>query len=265
MKGDFMTTKVTAKEILLALDKKFPNPEWRLGWEVGNGCGSKCTRHADAIVINSFPSRNHESIGFEIKVNKNDLINELKKPEKADAFYNYCNSWFLVTPKGLITDDLLIPSNWGILEYQDGQLRQKQKAKSHKISAHDNGFICSFIRGVDRRNTYLYKKEKENIKEIVREELKKEFEMEIEGKLHDANEIIKKADLIKNETGIDILDVWSKNLVSTFKIAKKLLDKRMFFYSLDQDLKDLKLATEIVKSVYDKLIDEENPNENEEK
>ena len=61
------------------------------------------------------------------------------------------------------------------------------------------------------------------------------------------------------------MDVWSKNLVSTFKIAKKLLDKRMFFYSLDQDLKDLKLATEIVKSVYDKLIDEENPNENEEK
>ena len=92
-----------------------------------------------------------------------ETFDEMDKSGKhsfvAKKVYKLIPSW----AKAFISEVKI--DNW-IHQYVH-QLRQKQKAKFHKISAHDNGFICSFIRGVDRRNTYLYKKEKEKLKEIV--------------------------------------------------------------------------------------------------
>lgn len=95
------TALITAKDIRKALLEKYAEPEWYLGFEVGNSCGSNCIRHADAVAVNAFPSRGFETRGFEIKVNRADLQRELEDGSKAEAIAKYCNYWFLVIPKGL--------------------------------------------------------------------------------------------------------------------------------------------------------------------
>ena len=68
-----MSEKVTAKVIRKALMDTYKEPEWYLGFEVGNSTGADCRRHADAVAINAYPSRGFEVRGFEIKVSRSDL------------------------------------------------------------------------------------------------------------------------------------------------------------------------------------------------
>jgi hypothetical protein len=51
-------------------------------------------------------------IGFEIKVNRSDWLNELKQPEKAETMKQYCNQWVLVAPEDVVKP-FEIPKGWG--------------------------------------------------------------------------------------------------------------------------------------------------------
>lgn len=118
---------VTADDIREALQSTYKEPEWFLGFEVSNSTGANIRRYADAVAMNTFPSRGYEVRGFEIKVSKSDLKRELENGLKADEIARFCNYWFLVVPKGL-ADEMQIPEPWGIIEYSEGHLRQKKKA-----------------------------------------------------------------------------------------------------------------------------------------
>ena len=79
-----MNEKVTAQDIRAALRKTYCEPDWYLGFEVGNGTGARLRRHADAVAICNYPSRGYEIRGFEIKVSRNDLKSELDNCAKAE-------------------------------------------------------------------------------------------------------------------------------------------------------------------------------------
>ena len=104
--------KVTAADIRQALTNTYTSPEWYLGFEVGNSTGANCSRHADAVAINAYPSKGFEVRGFEIKVSKQDLKSELENGLKSDEIARFCDYWFLVVPKGL-TDGFTLPPTWG--------------------------------------------------------------------------------------------------------------------------------------------------------
>ncbi len=104
-----MAEKITAKDIRKALMATYREPEWYLGFEVGNGTGADCRRHADAVAINAYPSRGYEVRGFEIKVSRADLQSELDNGIKAEMVAQHCNYWYLVVPKGL-TENMMIPA-----------------------------------------------------------------------------------------------------------------------------------------------------------
>ena len=139
------TPNITTDDIHDALMARYTEPEWYLGFEVANSCGSEVVRHADAVAICPYPSRAFETVGFEIKVSRSDLMRELKDPKKCEAMYSFVNEWFLVVPKGL-TKDMDIPIRWGILEYIDGKLRQKRRAAWHEAKL-TKGFMMAFIKG----------------------------------------------------------------------------------------------------------------------
>ncbi|HEX9973153.1 MAG TPA: hypothetical protein VGD14_13865, partial [bacterium] len=67
-------------EIMIALKAKYPPPQYATLFEVRNqtGYGNGTIRYADAIVFDLYPSSGMHMSGFEFKVSRQDLINELQ-------------------------------------------------------------------------------------------------------------------------------------------------------------------------------------------
>lgn len=212
-----MTEKITTKMIDDALRKRYTEPEWQLGFEVSNSTGALSKRAADAIAICPYPSRGFETIGFEVKISRSDLKRELGDPSKCEEMYQFTNEWFLVVLKGLC-DGMDIPEPWGIIEYVDGKLKQKRKAKRHD-SIVTTGFLCSFVRGVERARS--------NNEQDIRDEIRKEVEESMKWQeshclkeLNATREQIKK---FQSATGLIITNDWeTKKSIEIIKVAKSL-------------------------------------------
>lgn len=211
--------KITTEMLDKALLEKYKEPEYYFGFEVGNSCGSEVKRHADAIAICAYPSRGFVTIGFEVKVSKSDLQHELDNPQKCEEMYQYVNEWFLVVPKGMI-DDITIPEPWGIMEYEDGKLRQKRKPSYHDAKL-TKGFMVAFIRGRQRANRFSYVELLKDAKKQVMSELKWKTKSDSE-ELKRLKENISK---IEKETGIHLDSYFTDENVHTIKIAKNISEK----------------------------------------
>lgn len=61
--------------------------------------------------------------GHEIKVSRGDWLTELRKPEKAQVWKQYCDRWWLVAPVGIVQPSEL-PDGWGLLVPSGRGLRQ---------------------------------------------------------------------------------------------------------------------------------------------
>lgn len=224
-----MADKITSDDILEALKNQYREPDWYLGFEVGNDTGYNTKRHADAIAICPYPSRGYEVRGFEIKVSKSDLKRELEICAKADEMAHFCNYWFLVVPKGL-TDDMQIPEPWGIIEYNEGKLRQKKKAEHFKKTDITYGFMCAFIRGIKRKESA----EQSMTMEEMRKQALKDMQSQLDWRLKDFETLKKTIEEFRKETGVNIYE-WgyiSKRDIKAVRFALNLLkaDENQLWY-----------------------------------
>lgn len=128
------------------LSLRYPAPAWAIFFEVASGVGRGGGRYADALAMSLFPSRGLDFHGFEIKHNRKDWLSELKRPEKADRIASYCDFWWLVLGNEGIAKKEEIPSTWGVLVDEDGQLVQKKAPKRLKSRAPDRFFIAALLR-----------------------------------------------------------------------------------------------------------------------
>lgn len=175
-----MNEKVTAEDIRESLRKKFTRPEWALFFEVGNGTAGNLKRWADALAMNMYPSRGLAIVGFEIKVSRNDLKKELEQPKKAEAVGCFCNQWYLVVPKGLINDTDIIPAAWGILEYNNGSLRQTKKPSELSCQPVTKEFMAAILRRDDEAYAKNIAQQVESISEQRINELRQFHEEQLE-------------------------------------------------------------------------------------
>lgn len=107
---------LNSQDMLRLLEKRYPKAQGFVFLsEVGDSTGSSVNRHADAVVMQTWPSRGIALEGFEIKVSRSDLVRELENPRKADGVGKYCSTWWLVLSKTSLMDGLVIPATWGIL------------------------------------------------------------------------------------------------------------------------------------------------------
>lgn len=106
------------------------------------GIGS---RRADTIAVNLWPSRSHVVVGFEVKATRTDWLRELRKPSKANDFYERTHAWYLVTgPKVLGFNEL--PRGWGHLELVNGALVQRVAAQEREDVVLDHAFLANLLR-----------------------------------------------------------------------------------------------------------------------
>jgi hypothetical protein len=70
---------------------------------------------ADALAID-FRNGHPSLIGYEIKVDRGDWLNELDRPEKANAWAQYCTEWYVAAPAGVVRTDVdELPDGWGLV------------------------------------------------------------------------------------------------------------------------------------------------------
>lgn len=134
-----------------ALRLRYPAPEWCLLFEVRNGTGySGRVRTADAIAIGTYPSRGMPIIGFEFKASRNDWMNELKDPSKADEIAQYCDNWYLVVTDKKIVMPGELPVNWGLLApFGEERLKCMVEAKKLEDSKPlSRRFFASLVRNM---------------------------------------------------------------------------------------------------------------------
>ena len=226
--------KVTADDIRKALENYYPLPEWTLAFEVGNGTGSNLKRHADGVALNMYPSRGYEIRGFEIKVSRSDLQHEIAQAAKAEEVCQYCDTWFLVVPKGL-TKGVQIPLPWGIIEYNEGKLRIAKQAE--KLEGKENlpiQFVAGLLRARERTFHKLFAEKVESEIKLRKENWKKGNAWELERINAENESVSKKLAEVKEKTGIDLLG-WSP----TSEIIAKL-NALNEMYDLKQTLNTLK-------------------------
>ena len=138
---------MTTAQVRDAVKRKFCQPEWTALFEVRNGAGHHANRSADCIAMNTYPSRGLNLVGIEIKVSRSDFLSELKKPEKAEAFYKYCDRWWLITGPNVVNDTSEIPENWGWMIAQKSGLRIRKEAPRNKdVTPMPRTFLAAMMR-----------------------------------------------------------------------------------------------------------------------
>lgn len=150
-----MLKKPTTKDIVKAMEAKFQPPEFALFFEVGNGTGGNLRGWADALTMNLYPSKGLAITGYEFKVSRSDLKHELDKPSKADNVGKYCDYWYLVVPKGLLKEEDMLPTAWGILELQGDKLRQVKRPEKLENIPLTKSFIASILRRESERSKQI--------------------------------------------------------------------------------------------------------------
>lgn len=95
------------------LSRKFPAGQYALMAEVRDAAGFSASRSADYVAMNLWPSRGLAITGIELKSFRGDWLNELKNPKKAEAIFQYCDYFYLLTSEEGITNLNEIPATWG--------------------------------------------------------------------------------------------------------------------------------------------------------
>lgn len=113
-----LPTHLTSKQCLEAIHRlHFESLEWAVFEEFypGTGTSSMSGSRLDAFVLNCWPSGGYTSIAYEIKVSRQDFLNEIKAPAKRRLALLISNQFYFVTPVGLV-QPAEIPVECGLRE-----------------------------------------------------------------------------------------------------------------------------------------------------
>ncbi len=126
---------MTSSDILMRLKKEFNDTrQWAFFKELRVGTGYRewdqvgCCydpnnpeQRIDAWVINCYPSKKYEKIAFEVKISRNDFLNEIKNLNKRKQALLLSNRFYFAAPKGLINPQEL-PEECGLVEIEEGKV-----------------------------------------------------------------------------------------------------------------------------------------------
>ncbi len=154
---------MTEQDLFALLRKRYDPREWVLLPQVRDATGwAGAGRTADAIAMNTWPSRGLEVHGIEIKTYRSDWQRELKKPQKAEAIFKFCDRWWIAVPDhegvtvecgrrqhpmiAVATPDEL-PPTWGLLYVSDKRIRVGREAPKLEPVPLTRTFVASVLRG----------------------------------------------------------------------------------------------------------------------
>lgn len=127
------------------LQRKFPPGEYALLPEVSDEAGRR-NRSADAVAMNTWPSRGLEVHGIEIKSYRSDWIKELKNPAKAENIFQYCDRWWICAAAEDVVKENEVPETWGFLLVKNGRIYTIKEAPKLSPQPLTKTFIASMLK-----------------------------------------------------------------------------------------------------------------------
>jgi hypothetical protein len=123
--------KINSKTILESLRNIHPESEWLFAGEVGL-LGFQNQQRIDAFAVALWPSKKAIRHSYEIKVSRQDFLNEIKNPQKRQfALDNSEQFWFAIADG--IADKSEIPDEAGLLIYKNDKLISVKNAPKRKV------------------------------------------------------------------------------------------------------------------------------------
>lgn len=133
------TTPIDADKLRALLRRKYPADQYAMLYEVRDAAGFQANRAADVIVVGLWPSRGCLVEGMELKVSRSDWLRELKKPQKAEAFFAYCDRWWVIASSADIVREGELPPTWGLMVPRSsgmGVIKQAPDLKPEPVDRH---------------------------------------------------------------------------------------------------------------------------------
>lgn len=106
---------IDAAKLRALLRRKYPADQYAMLYEVRDASGFSAKRSADVMLIGLWPSRGNMVEGMEVKISRSDWLRELKKPEKAEAFFEFCDRWWVIAATSDIVKLSELPPTWGLM------------------------------------------------------------------------------------------------------------------------------------------------------
>jgi hypothetical protein len=247
------------EELRSMLIARYSGEEWAFFQEVRDATGYSASRSCDAMAFNLWPSKGLEIHGFEIKASRPDWLNELKDPDKADAFKKYCDRWWLVGPRDIIKKGEL-PPDWGFMWPRAGSLAVSRGAPKLKPEPIDRDMMMSIVRQV--RNMSINNAEKaairleaeQNAKKKIKE-LKKRFEL---AERLDYKRLKSSVENFENASGIKITDYNGKRLGKLVDVVSKINTDIINFsrmeLQLDRLVEGARHARDVIPDLRDEMV-----------
>jgi len=242
-----------SNSVKAALRDRYCKPEWAIFFEVSNGTGFRGHRYADAVAMNLYPSRGLEIHGFEIKTYRSDWLKELKNPDKAEPIFKYCDKWWIVAEKGIVKPGEL-PSTWGLIEHNNGKLRQDTDAPRLKPIPLDKTFAAALLRRAGEADTDAINAIVNRESARIHDRASKRADDEVVRRTRTFDDTNKKLAEVKARTGIDLLSwtpteeicdaikfVLAANVLGSYNNVRRLRDEAAnFVKNIDAALSKLK-------------------------
>lgn len=213
--------KVTAAAICNWMAETFSEANgYACLFEVSNGTGSHARRSADAVVMNLWPSRGMEIVGYEHKVSRSDWLHELKQPEKAWPVMQYCDRWILLAAPGVARAEE-IPINWGWHEFDGEKLKVRKQPPALTPKPLDRTFVAAMVRRPVREVEAMVKSAVDKKRQELEADINRRIEQAVSRRVSAAEEVMKKVAEIKEATGIELTG-WSassQDVIAALKFA----------------------------------------------
>jgi hypothetical protein len=219
--ANVMAPKVTSDDIKQAIRALSPPPAYQTFFEVSNDTGTRIKTYADAVTIGIWPSTGHEIHGFEVKVSRNDFLNEMRNPGKSLPIYRHCHRWSLAAPAGMVKADEL-PVTWGLYEFKDGGLRNKKHPALLTPEPLTAGFVAALARRAGEQDTAAIARAVETARADWSQRIDDEVDRRLKDRQEWRNGAAKIIDAIKEEFGDRLQFYETDRIVKAVKVAREL-------------------------------------------
>ena len=137
---------IDAAKLRALLRRKYPADQYAMLYEVRDAAGFSAKRSADVMLIGLWPSRGNMVEGMEVKISRSDWLRELKKPEKAEAFFEFCDRWWVVASTPDIVKRSELPPTWGLMVPRGSGLGVLVEAPMLKPSPVDRSLLAAMLK-----------------------------------------------------------------------------------------------------------------------
>jgi hypothetical protein len=201
--------KFTSSDIRTRLRNYYGSQEWALLFEVADATGAGNTRSADAIAMNTWPSRGLAVHGIEIKVSRPDWLHELKRPAKAQTIARYCDYWWLAAPEEIVKHGE-VPDAWGHLAPTGNAMRIiKRAAKNDAPLPLDRLFVASLLRNAGRIDEGELRAKVLMTTEAARQDIERQVKEQVDFKTRRLKELSEAVEKFEKDSGLNIANGWS--------------------------------------------------------